>query len=217
MPALHGNGDYTVRRRIRHLISGLLLFVLLCILINTWQIVSFSEKTELREADAAIVLGAGVTGEEPSPVFRERIRHGIWLYENGYVDCLIMTGGYGDDAVCSEAWAAKEYAVRQGVPKEDILMEEQSRITQENMYYASLLMEEHGLKDALIVSDPLHMKRAMLMASDYGIRAYSCPTPTTRFISLKTRLPFLAREVFFYTGYQVYRIFMYIKGTEFLH
>lgn len=76
-------------------------------------------------------------------------------------------------------------------------MEEQSRITQENMYYASLLMEEHGLKDALIVSDPLHMKRAMRMASDYGIRAYTCPTPTTRFVSLKTKLPFLAREVFF--------------------
>lgn len=186
-----------MRRRKRYLILWFFLFVLLCVLVNTWQIVSFSKRTELREADAAIVLGAGVTGEEPSPVFRERIRHGIWLYENGYVDCLIMTGGYGDGAVCSEAWAAAEYAVQNGVPKEDILMEEQSRITQENMYYASLLMEEHGLKDALIVSDPLHMKRAMRMASDYGIWAYTCPTPTTRFVSLKTKLPFLAREVFF--------------------
>ena len=83
------------------------------------------------------------------------------------------------------------------MPAEDIFIEEESRITQENMYYARLLMDEHGLKDALIVSDPLHMKRAMLMASDYGIPAYTSPTPTTRFVSLRTKLPFLAREVFF--------------------
>ena len=207
MPASYRNGNRVMRWKKRHVISGILLFLLIWILASAWQIVSLGRKSELREADAAIVLGAGVVGREPSPVFRERIRHGIWLYENGYVDCLIMTGGYGDGAVCSEARAAKEYAVSQGVPAEDIFIEEESRITQENMYYASLLMEEHGLKDALIVSDPLHMKRAMRMASDYGIRAYTCPTPTTRFVSLKTKLPFLARELLFYTGYRIYRIF----------
>ena len=62
---------------------------------------------------------------------------------------------------------------------------------------------EHGFKDALIVSDPLHMKRAMRMAADYGITAYSSPTPTTRFVSLRSKLPFLAREVFFYIGYKM--------------
>ena len=207
MPALHRYGNRAVRRRKRYLVLGMFLFGLLCAAANTWQIVSYGKQTELRKADAAIVLGAGVVGEAPSPVFRERIRHGIWLYENGYVDYLIMTGGFGDGAVCSEARAAKEYAIAQGVPGEDIFIEEKSRITQENLYYAGQVMEEHGLQDALVVSDPLHMKRAMLMASDYGIRAYSCPTPTSRFVSLRTRLPFLAREVFFYTGYQVYRIF----------
>lgn len=187
--------------------AGVLLLCFFWILCNTWQIISFSNKNELREADAAIVLGAGVVGREPSPVFRERISHGIWLYEHGYVKYLIMTGGYGEGSICSEARAAEEYAVSQGVPKEDIMTEEYSAITQENLYYARQLMKEYGCKDALIVSDPLHMRRAMLMAADYGIEAYSSPTPTTRFVSLKTKLPFLARELFFYTGYKVYRIF----------
>ncbi len=207
MPASYRNGNRVMRWKKRHVISGILLFLLIWILASAWQIVSFGRKSELREADTAIVLGAGVVGRVPSPVFRERIRHGIWLYENGYAGCIIMTGGYGDGTVCSEARAAKEYAVSQGVPAEDIFVEEESRITQENMYYARLLMDEHGLKDALIVSDPLHMKRAMLMASDYGIPAYTSPTPTTRFVSLRTKLPFLARELFFYTGYRIYRIF----------
>ncbi len=68
-------------------------------------------------------------------------------------------------------------------------------------------MEEHALDTAIIVSDPLHMKRAMLMAEDYGICAYSSPTPTTMYRSAKTQIPFLAREVFFYIGYSIVRLF----------
>lgn len=206
MPALYRSGDYNMKKK-KYWITGFFLLCFFWILSNIWQIVSFSKKNELQEADAAIVLGAGVVGREPSPVFRERIRHGIWLYEHGYVKFLIMTGGYGEGSLCSEARAAEEYAVSQGVPEENIMIEERSRITQENMYYAKQLMEEHELKDALVVSDPLHMRRAMLMAADYGIEACSTPTPTTCFVSLRTKLPFLARELFFYTGYQVYRIF----------
>ncbi len=207
MSALHRNGDCGMKGKKKYWLSGMLLLCFLYILIHTWQIVSYSRKNELQEADVAIVLGAGVIGKEPSPVFVERIRHGIWLYENGYVRALIMTGGYGEDALCSEAYAAKTYAVSQGVPEEDIYIEEKSRITQENICYAKELMTEHGFTDALVVSDPLHMKRAMLMAADYGLEAYTSPTPTTRFISPKTKLPFLARELFFYSGYRIYRIF----------
>jgi len=51
------------------------------------------------------------------------------------------------------------------------------------------------------------MKRAMLMARDSGIVAYSSPTPTTRFKTMKSKFLFLEREVFFYIGYEMYRIF----------
>lgn len=51
------------------------------------------------------------------------------------------------------------------------------------------------------------MKRAMLMAKDCGIEAYSSPTPTTRYRTLRSKLPFLAREEFFYIGYRLVRIF----------
>lgn len=60
---------------------------------------------------------------------------------------------------------------------------------------------------ALIVSDPLHMKRAMLYAKDFGITAYSSPTPTTLYRSRKTKASFLMREVFYYSGYRLTRMF----------
>ena len=68
-------------------------------------------------------------------------------------------------------------------------------------------MDDNCYNTAIIVSDPLHMKRAMLMADDNGIKAYSSPTPTSRYITVKSKFSFLAREEFFYIGYRVYRIF----------
>ena len=46
-----------------------------------YQIWSFQEVREEATADAAIVLGAAVWGGDPSPVFAERIRHAIELYD----------------------------------------------------------------------------------------------------------------------------------------
>lgn len=181
----------------------LLAIYLAATALSIWQYASVDEK---QSADTAIVLGAGTADGEISPVFRERIHHGIWLYQNGYVDTLIFTGGVGEGNIRSDAWVAGQYAIEQGVPAEHILLEEESVITQENIANAKKIMDEKGYRTAIIVSDPLHMKRAMLMARDYGIEAYSSPTPTSRYISLKTKIPFLAREEFFYIGYKVYRM-----------
>ena len=100
-----------------------------------------------------------------------------------------------------------QYVISRGIPKEDVLMEETSSITQENLENAKELMDQNDYRQALIVSDPLHMKRAMLLAEDAGIQAFSSPTPTTMYHSLKTKIPFAARELFYYIGYQWYRIF----------
>lgn len=193
---------------------GLLCVILFAFLIGslgtvlaTVSIVQYSKLDEKTPCDAAIVLGAATINGEVSPVYRERLNHGIRLYENGYVDYLIMTGGIGEGESVSEASAAKQYAISKGVPEEVILIEEKSTITEENLENAKAIMEEYSLDTAIIVSDPLHMKRAMLMADDYGITAYSSPTPTSMYKSSKTKIPFLAREVFFYVGYSVVRLF----------
>lgn len=67
-------------------------------------------------------------------------------------------------------------------------------------------MDEHNYKTALIVSDPLHMKRAMLQAKDYGIDAYSSPTNTSMYKSIKEKTKFLFRELFFLIGYKLINI-----------
>lgn len=191
----------------RSLALLLLAVVLVYLTVTTAGIVSFSGKDETCPADAAIVLGASVYENSPSPVFCERINHAIDLYNNGYVKVIIMTGGVGEGNIRSEADIAREYAEEQGIPAGSILKEEASRITAENLKNAKQVMSEHNLSTALIVSDPLHMKRAMLYAHDLDMTAYSSPTPTSLYRSWRTKIPFLMREEFFYVVYRLQRLF----------
>lgn len=185
----------------------ILAIVLLSVFLTAISIVNYGSKDRKTTSNVAVVLGAGTANGEVSPVYRERINHGIWLYKNGYVDYLIMTGGFGEGNRISDAYAAKQYAISRSVPEQVIFIEEESTITEENLKYAKKIMDENSFETAIIVSDPLHMKRAMRMAKDYGINACSSPTPTTMYKSLKTQIPFLLREEFFYLGYSVVRIF----------
>jgi len=160
-------------------------------------------RSSREKSDAAVVLGAAVWGDEPSPVFRERIHHGISLYREGVVRFVLMTGGRGDGKRRSESHVARDYALRQGLPPEAILLEDRSRTTYENMVYAKEVMDANGLRTALIVSDPIHMRRSMRMASDVGMAARPAPTPSTRYISLHKKIGFLVRELYAHASYLV--------------
>ena len=181
------------------------IFILSFLIMSAVNIYGYSQCDETRPADVAIILGAGINSNEPTPVFRERINHGIWLYENGYVTSLILTGGYSKNHDISDAMVAQNYAFSKGIPAKAVFIEEKSSITQENLYYAQQIMKELNFKNALIVSDPLHMKRALRLANDLEIEAYSSPTKTSMYKSWHTKAVFLARETFFYLGYEILR------------
>ncbi len=193
--------------KLRNILLTVLAVSVVYISVNAVSILQYSKIDEKQPSDVIIVLGAGTYNGEVSPVFRERINHAVYLYENGYSDKIIMTGGMGEGNTHSDSYTAKQYAVSCGVNAEDIFIEETSAITQENLENSKRIMDENNCKTAIIVSDPLHMKRAMLMSEDYGIVGYSSPTPTTMYKSTKTKIAFLSRELFFYIGYKAYRIF----------
>jgi len=140
--------------------------------------------------------------DQPSPVFVERINHGIALYRAGQVQTLLFTGGVGAGKQIAESEAAKRYAMVRGVPASDILTESESHTTDENLRFAKRVAEQHHLQSFLIVSDPLHMKRAMAMAHDLGLSALPSPTPTTRYKTVQSQLGFLSHETYFYLDYR---------------
>ena len=191
------------RRKPRRGVFGwtwrLLLVVLFWLAGVAAYITWVGQRDDARPADAIIVLGAAAYDAKPSPVFEERIRHGIDLYRRGLAPKLIFTGGYGGvGARFSESQVARRYALRQGVPDKAILIESLSRNTHDNLRQASLLMQQHQLHDVIVVSDPPHMARALRISKELGIRAVGSPTPTSRFRTFATRWRFLLQEVYFF-------------------
>ncbi len=158
-------------------------------------------------ADAAVVLGATVWGDEPSPVFAARIDHAITLYENGTVHTLILTGGASKRGSPAESEVARDYAVAHGIPDSAIVLDTVSRSTYENIAETKRITQSLGLHTLLVVTDPLHERRAMTIASDLSLSAYPAPTPTTRYRSWTSRLVFLARETASLSSYLIARTF----------
>jgi len=136
-------------------------------------------------------------------VFRERINHAIELYRRGKVRKLIFTGGQGNPNEPTEAAAARTYAMANGIPAQDILEEQTSHTTYENIVNAKQLADANSLKTVLLVSDPMHMRRAMTIANDIGLQASPSPTPTSRYKTWRTQVNELTRETFYYLGYLI--------------
>lgn len=171
----------------------------------TWLVYSYSTRTASRRADAAVVLGAAAWGKNPSPVFRERINHGITLYRNNRVGKLIFTGGTPKSGYMTEAEVARRYARSHGVPNKDILLETTSRDTEQNLKNTKTLMYNNGLESVVIISDPYHLARAAAVADYVGLDYQTEPTPTSRY-SGQNRAKFMASEVLSLMAFQWWRL-----------
>lgn len=164
--------------------------------VATWIAVG-PEVTGTERGETAIVLGAAVNGDVPSPVFAARLDHAATLYREGRAKRILVTGGRSPEDRLSEAATGAAYLQARGIAPPAILREDQSRTTRQNLDNAAAMLGDTRGQTVLIVSDPLHMRRAMAMAAAAGFDAQPSPTPTTRYRSLATKLPFLAREVWF--------------------
>lgn len=200
-----------VKRLLGLALGCLVLFCVYC----GFSIWEFSLKSPQVRADAAIVLGAAAWGSKPSPVLEGRIRHAVRLWEEESVDTIIFTGGKGKDGESpwAESEVAQRYARHQGVDPEDILIETRSRVTRENLKYAKKIGEDNGLRTFVIVSDPLHMRRAVTIAEDLRMDVVASPASTSAYESLQTRIPFFLREWALYIGYLLEQHFLLIRNV----
>ncbi len=131
----------------------ILLFLLWAIFLG-YQIATFPVGNLEDKADVAIVLGAAVNADKPSPVFNERINHAVNLYQAGNIQKLIFTGGLGEDESYAESLVAKNHAMTLGIPETDISTEIESHTTRDNLLQAQKLLTATDLTSALIVMIP---------------------------------------------------------------
>ncbi len=177
---------------------GCLLALTMAFGVLALQIVMYSGEATRQVAQAAVVLGAAAWGNRPSPIYKERINEAIRLYQQGRVKTLIFTGGTPVLGYPSESAVGREYARLQGIPDSVILVDTKSRSTFENLVQARDLMNQAGIHSILLVSDPLHMKRAMYIVKELGMSAQPAPTDSSRVQSWSSRARFLWRETWSY-------------------
>lgn len=132
--------------------------------------------------DYVVVLGAGLIGDQVTPLLASRIDKGIAIYQKQPGCKLIMSGGQGPDEIIAEGKAMANYALEKGVPAEDILIENQSTNTEENLKFSFALMKP-GSRFAL-VTNYYHVFRALLLARKLKIKCIGYGARTKFYFSL---------------------------------
>jgi uncharacterized SAM-binding protein YcdF (DUF218 family) len=191
----------TMLARTASLLLSVAMLIGLVVLVIAGDIARYGNITTTANADAALVLGAAVLGDVPSPVFEERLRHAAALHRAGRVGRIVLTGGRSPEDDLTEAEAGRRWLIADGIPASAMLIEERSRTTLENFLFSAPILAENGIGTVLVVSDPIHMRRAMEVAERIGLSAEPSPTETSRYQSLATQIPFVLRETWFMAQY----------------
>ncbi len=134
-----------------------------------------------QEADAIIVLGAGLLRDgRPGWALTRRSLQAADLWRAGIAPYIICTGGQAESYPRSEAAACREILLAAQVPARAILLEGQSRSTEENAIYSRRIMDGKGITDVVLVSDSYHMLRASWLFQLQGIATYRSPVQAQR-------------------------------------
>lgn len=128
------------------------------------------------KAQCGLVFGAGVVplrdengvmvGSVAGPGILRRTQTAAALYNQGKLERLILTGGKGEGMRRSEAAVMRDVAVNAGVDTLDIVIEDQSTSTRENLMNSRPLTKD--CESVLAISDAFHLARIRFLAWQLG-------------------------------------------------
>lgn len=167
-PSIGNLSQQTLMNILYMYISSLVVYVL--VLLNLFTLTTALNLIHFRmpTLDYLVVLGAGLDGDQVTPLLASRIDKAIQIHQKTPAVKLIMTGGQGDDELVSEGAAMAAYAKKQGVPDEAIIIEDKAVNTEENIEFSRRLMSGDQPKFA-VVSNNYHVFRALLLAKEQGL------------------------------------------------
>ena len=119
-------------------IAGVVIMAALCIMVFMGAAAS-----EERDLDYVIVLGARVKEHTVSNSLKKRLDKAIEYAEKNPETYLVLSGGKGPDEPVSEAQAMYQYLVYNGVRPSQLLLEEHSVSTVENLAYSKIIIDSH--------------------------------------------------------------------------
>ena len=138
-----------------------------------------------KNKDFIIILGCGLRPDgTPTPLLQGRCDRALKFYhdqlkETGKKAKFITSGGKGSDEVVAESTSMKNYLISQGIAAEDIIEENRSTDTFENMKYSKEIIDRIN-PDAKVVfsTTKYHVFRSGLQARRNGLKAVGIGSPT---------------------------------------
>lgn len=157
--------------------------------LKRWEIPATPIASINRKYDLAIIL-TGVTKSNMKPDDRvyfqrgaDRVTHTVQLYKLGIVKKILVSGGDGNliERGRKEADEISDALQLMGVPREDILIENQSKNTNESASAVAAMLEKSYRPDqCLLITSAFHMRRSLACFKKVG---WAMDTYSTDFIT----------------------------------
>ncbi len=139
-----------------------------------------------RKVDFIVVLGSGLRGSRVPPLLASRLdrAQAAWEKEHakGRTPLLITSGGQGPGEDVPESHAMADYLADHGVPADQVLREDRSTSTFENLTFSGEIMTGLNPKyRSLIVTNNYHALRAAFTARKAKVNGQVLGSPTAAY------------------------------------
>lgn len=135
----------------------------------------------IKHPDYIIILGSGLIGDKVPPLLAQRLEKGKTMYEKFHNHPkIVVSGGQGVDEPITEAEAMAQYLRQVGIPQEDIIIEQQSTNTLENLQFSKTILDQKSKENyyCLVVTNSFHSLRAGIYMRKLGLKGRSIGSRT---------------------------------------
>lgn len=132
---------------------------------------------EEKSADIAVILGNKVNPDGTlSDRLQKRLERGLDIYNAKRTDLLVVSGGLGKEGHY-EAEKMKDYLIRNGVPEEDIIVDNYGINTRATVDNTIELRDSLKFNSLIVVSQYFHLTRTKMLFRDRGLNDVSGVSP----------------------------------------
>ena len=141
----------------------------------------------------AIVLGAGINGDQPSKTLARRLDAAADYMEEHPQTRLVVSGGLGRGKTMTEAAVMQQYLLQRGIASQKIILEEASTTSEENLRNTARILRELSGEEKpplLIFTSDYHLYRAQILARPYYSAVYGIGAESPALV----RINYMLRE-----------------------
>jgi uncharacterized SAM-binding protein YcdF (DUF218 family) len=161
-------------------------------------VLSGAHDSVIGEPQVMVILGCQVQERGPSVLLQDRLDTALDYLEDHPDMLVVVSGGQGDNEPTSEAQAMYDYLVANGVDGEQILLEDTSHSTWQNLNNTFALLKEQGegqkAGQVLVVSSGFHLSRVRMLFGRVWEGTYTLSTLAAPESHLPSRLKMYIRE-----------------------